>query len=203
MSTDINIKRVQNIDPVTLNPVTIKEVDKIAPVTIAAVEKVAPVAVHVKELNQIEPLLIESLRVDRVREIDPLHVEKLNVTRLPVVNLSVSRVPQVELEVRRLPPVAIGIHQMFELPSQYTARARFLGFEVLRVEIAGNTRMIPRECARREQAHTHERSFADVAALGNPAIPSRLEERCARAVPAPPPGPLRLGPPGFAYRAGG
>jgi len=203
VSADINIKRVQNIDPVTLNPITIKEVDNIAPITIAAVQKIAPVAVHIKELNQVEPLLIESLRVDRVRDIDPLHVEQLNVTRLPVVNLSVSQVPRVELNVREIPPVAIGVHQTFELPSQYTARARFLGFEVLRVEIAGKTRVVPRECARREVSYAHERSFGEVAAVGNPAIPSRLDEQCTRAVPVVSPLGLRCGRPGFAYRAGG
>ncbi len=198
---DVNIQQVTGVDPIPIG-----EVDNIAPVTIAAIEKVqniAPVAVHIKELNQVEPLLVESLRVDRVREIDPLHVDRLNVTRLPVVNLSVSRVPGVELDVRRIPPLAIGIHQMFELPSQYTARARFLGLEVLRVEIAGKTRVLPRDCARREESHSHARSFGEVAAVGNPAIPSRLEERCARAVPAADARALRLGPPGFAYRAGG
>ena len=198
---DVNIKQITGVDPIPIG-----EVDNIAPITIAAIEKVqniAPVAVHIKELNQVEPLLIESLRVDRVREIDPLRVDRLNVTRLPVVNLSVSQVPGVELEVRRIPPVAIGIHQMFDLPSQYTARARFLGLEVLRVEIAGKTRVVPRECARREESHAHERSFGEVAALGNPAIPSRLEETCARAVPVAERRALRLGPPGFAYRAGG
>lgn len=198
---DVNIKQVTGVDPIPIG-----EVDNIAPVTIAAVEKVqniAPVAVHIKELNQVEPLLVESLRVDRVREIDPLHVDRLNVTRLPVVNLSVSRVPGVELDVRRIPPVAIGIHQMFELPSHYTARARFLGLEVLRVEIAGKTRVLPRDCARREESHSHERSFAEVAVVGNPAIPSRFEERCVCAVPIAERCALRPGPPGFAYRAGG
>lgn len=200
---DVNIKQVTGVDPIPIG-----EVDNIAPVTIAAiqkVEKIAPVAVHIKELNQVDPLLIESLRVDRVREIDPLNVDRLNVTRLPVVNLSVNRVPRVELDVRRIPPVAIGVHQVFELPSQYTARARFLGFEVLRVEISGTTRVLPRECARREESHAHERSFAEVAAVGNPAIPSRLEEHWAEAVPCgtmkPPPPDLRPGPPRFAYAA--
>ncbi|MGH7070272.1 MAG: hypothetical protein ACREFO_09680 [Acetobacteraceae bacterium] len=197
---DVNIKQVTGVDPIPIG-----EVDNIAPVTIAAiqqVDKIAPVAVHIKELNQVDPLLIESLRVDRVREIDPLNVDRLNVTRLPVVNLSVNQVPEVELEVRRIPPVTIGVHQSFELPSQYTARARFLGFEVLRVEIAGKTRILPRDCARREESHAHERSFAEVAADGNPAIPSRLEEHCSEAVPCgtvKPPPTLRLGPPRFAY----
>jgi hypothetical protein len=192
---DVNIKQVTGIDP----PIPI------APVTIAAiqtVDKIAPVAVHIKELNQVEPLLIESLRVDRVREIDPLNVDRLNVTRLPVVNLSVNQVPGVELDVRRIPPVAIAVHQTFDLPSRYTARARFLGFEVLRVELAGKTCVVPRECARREEAHTHERSFAEVAAVGNPAIPSRLEETCAEAVPCGRAEALRFGPPRFAYPAG-
>lgn len=196
---DVNIKQVTGVDPIPIG-----EVDKIAPVTIAAiqkVEKIAPVAVHIKELNQVDPLLIESLRVDRVREIDPLNVDRLNVTRLPVVNLSVNQVPGVELDVRRIPPVAIGVHQVFELPSQYTARARFLGFEVLRVEIAGKTRVLPHDCARREKSYTHERSFAEVAAVGNPAIPSRFEERCAGAVPCGTTPALRPGPPRFAYAA--
>lgn len=196
---DVNIKQVSGVDPIPIGSVS-----NIAPVTIAAiqeVDKIAPVAVHIKELNQGDPLAIESLRVDRVREIDPLTVDRLNVTRLPVVNLSVNQVPGVELDVRRIPPVAIGVHQTFELPSHYTARARFLGFEVLRVEIAGKTCVIPRDCARREESHTHERSFAEVAAVGNPAIPSRFEERCAEAVPCGAPAPLRLGPPRFAYPA--
>lgn len=196
---DVNVKQVTGVDPIPIG-----KVDNIAPVTIAAIQeidKIAPVAVHIKELNQVDPLLIESLRVDRVREIDPLNVDRLNVTRLPVVNLSVNQVPEVELDVRRIPPVAIGVHQSFELPSQYTARARFLGFEVLRVEIAGKTCILPRDCARREESLAHERSFAEVAAVGNPAIPSRLEERCSEAVPCrtvKPPA-LRLGPPRFAY----
>lgn len=196
---DVSIKQVTGVDPVPIG-----EVDNIAPITIAAireVDKIAPVAVHIKELNQGDPLLIESLRVDRVREIDPLKVDRLNVTRLPVVNLSVNEVPGVELDVRRIPPVAIGVHQIFELPSQYSARARFLGFEVLRVEITGKTRVVPRECARREVEHTHERSFAEVAAVGNPAIPSRLEEICAEAVPCGKAEALRFGPPCFAYPA--
>jgi len=195
---DVNIKEVDNI-----SPVPISRVDNIAPVTIARVDQIGPVAVHVKELNQIDPLTVESLCVDRVSNLDPLHVERLNVTRLPVVNLSVNQVPEVAIGVSRLPPVAIAIHQSFDLPSDYTARARLLGFEILRVQLTGTTRIVPRDCARREQAHTHERSFPEVAAAGNPAIPSRLEERSAEVICDPPrtgrvPAPLSWGRPHFA-----
>lgn len=54
---DVNIKEVDNI-----SPVTIAAIQSIAPVEISSIdkiEKIAPVAVHIKELNQVEPLLIE------------------------------------------------------------------------------------------------------------------------------------------------
>ena len=192
MAIDVNIDEVNSI-----SPVPISQVDNIAPVTIARISEIAPAAIHVKELNQIDPLTVESLCVDRVTNLDPLHVDRLNVTRLPVVNLSVNQVPEVALGINRLPPVAIAIQQSFDMPSDYTARAQLLGFEVLRVRLTGTTRVVPRDCARREQAHTHDRSFPDVAAAGNPAIPSRLEERCAETVSGPP--PLTWGRPRFAY----
>jgi hypothetical protein len=188
---DVSIKEVDNISTVPLAPVEISSIDK--------VEKVAPVAVHIKELNQVEPLLVESLRIDRLREIDPLSVDRLNVTRLPVVNLSVNHVPEVAIGVSQIPPVAVALQQCFDLPSQYAARAQFLGFELLRIHLSGCTRIIPRERARREQAHTHDRSFAQVAAAGNPAIPSRLEEGSARAVQLD--CGVSVGPPRFAYAA--
>ena len=188
---DVSVKEVDNI-----SPVTIASIDKLAPLEISSIDKLAPVAVHIKELNQVDPLLIESLRVDRVQHVDPLAVDRLNITRLPVVNLSVNEVPEISLGVSRIPPVALAVQQCFNLPSDYTARARFLGFEVLRIHIQGCTRLVPQDQTRREQAHTHERSFPEVAPAGNPAIPSRLEERCAEAVPIraprPPPATVRL-----------
>lgn len=175
--------------------------------SIDTIKQIAPVAVHIKEVNQVAPLLVESLRIGRVREIDPLNVDRLNVTRLPVVNLSVNQVPEVAISVNQLPSVAIAVQQCFDMPSDYTARARFLGFEVLRIHLSGTTRIIPRDRARREQAHAHERSFPLVAAAGNPAIPSRLEERCAETVPLPHPQAhprahgVHAGPPPGAYAA--
>jgi hypothetical protein len=199
VATDVNIKEVDNI-----SAVTIAAIQSIAPVEISSIdkiEKIAPVAVHIKEVNQIAPLLVESLRIDRVREIDPLSVDRLNVTRLPVVNLSVNQVPEIAISVSQLPSIAIAVQQCFDMPSDYTARARFLGFEVLRIHLSGQTRVIPRDRARREQAHTPDRSFPLVAAAGNPAIPSKLEERCAEAIPMP--RAVNCGPPRFAYAAGG
>jgi hypothetical protein len=186
-----SIDSVDNIAPVTLTPVEISSIDKVS--------NIAPVAVHIKELNNLDPLLIDSLCIDRVREIDPLTVDRLNVTRLPVVNLSVNQVPEVAIGVSQIPPVAIALQQCFDMPSDYTAHAHFLGFEVLRVRLTGNTRLIPRDRARREQAHTHDRSFPMVAAAGNPAILRKLEERCAEAAPVPQ--AVRCGPPRFAYAA--
>jgi hypothetical protein len=197
--TDVKITEVDNI-----SAVTIAAIQSIAPVEISSidkVEKIAPVAVHIKEVNQIAPLLVESLRIDRVREIDPLSVDRLNVTRLPVVNLSVNQVPEIAISVSQLPSVAIAVQQCFDMPSDYTARARFLGFEVLRIHLSGQTRVIPRDRARREQVHTPDRSFPLVAAAGNPAIPSKLEERCAEAIPLP--RAVNCGPPRFAYAARG
>ena len=188
---------------ITNNPldVDITGLPKVEISSIDTIKQIAPVAVHVKEVNQIHPLLIESLRIDRVRDIDPLSVDRLNVTRLPMVNLTVNQVPEVAIGVSRLPPVAIAVEQCFDMPSDYTARARFLGFEVLRIHLSGNTRIIPRDRARREQAHAPDRSFPLVAAAGNPAIPSKREERCAEAIPLP--HAVSFGPPRFAYAAGG
>jgi hypothetical protein len=185
-------------------PLEISSIDKVAPIEISSIDRVqniSPVAVHIKEVNQVQPLLVESLRIDRLREIDPLSVDSLNVTRLPVVNLSVNQVPEVSIGVSSIPPVAIAVQQCFEMPSDSTARAQVLGFEVLRLRLTGMTRVIPKDRARREQAHSHERSFPLVAAAGNPAIPSRAEEHCATAVPVPAamPAAMRFGRPRFAF----
>jgi hypothetical protein len=199
MSVNVNIQN-NPLDVDITNTVSV-DITGIPPIEISSIDKIAPVAVHIKELNQVEPLLIESLRIDRVREIDPLSVDRLNVTRLPVVNLSVNQVPEVSISVSQLPSVAIAVQQCFDMPSDYTARARFLGFELLRIHLSGTTRVIPRDRARREQAHTPDRSFPLVAAAGNPAIPSKLEERCAEAIPLP--RAVNCGPPRFAYAARG
>jgi hypothetical protein len=186
--TDIYVKTFEDnltLNPLTLNPLTVN------PLTIASVQKIAPIGVHIKELNQVAPLLVESLRVDHVRNIDPLRIERLNITQLPSVNLSLSRLPQLDLNVRHVPPVAIALQQQLELMSGYTMRARLLGLDVMRMEIQGKTRIVPRDCARREQSRSHERSFPDVAAAGNPAIPSRAIETGMRAVTRSAPQPRR------------
>jgi hypothetical protein len=186
MATDININQVQKIDPVT-----IRDIQHIAPLTIADVQHAAPIAIHLKELNQVAPLLVESLRVDHVRHIDPLRIDRLNITELPSVNLSLSRLPPLDIEVSRVPPVAVALQQQLQLNSSYLMTARVLGFPLMRMELAGTTQVSPRDCARREQSRSHERSFPDVAAAGNPAIPSHKIENCTRAVTRCAPSPQR------------
>lgn len=200
---DVDVNKVKNIDPLRIS-----EVRNIDPVTIAKVEKIAPAAVHIKELNHIDPLSIESLRVDRVRNIEPVAIDKLNVTHIPTVNLSVSRVPTVDLNLRKIPPVAIAVQQCFDLPSHYTIHTRLLGFEVARLEVHGQTRVVPRDRYRREQAHTPQQSFPDVAPLGHAGIPVKVSETTSVVRPPPvchsPPRALHAGAPrnGFSVAGG-
>jgi hypothetical protein len=154
----------------------------VAPLTVADVQKVAPIGVHIKELNQIAPLLVESLRVDHVRHVDPLQIERLDITRLPTVNITLSQLPGLDLNVRRVPPVAISIQQRFEMRSDYAITARLLGIPLLRMALTGRTSVTPHDCARREQSRNHERSFPDVAPAGNPAIPNRAIETSTETV---------------------
>lgn len=175
---DVKIKQVRDIDPVELKPLTIN------PLT------VRPMAVHLKELNQVAPLSVESLRVDHVRHVDPLQIDQLNITSLPTVNLTMSQMPALDINVRRVPPVAVALHQQFEMRSDYAMTARILGLPLMRLSLSGRTTITPKDYTRREQSRSHERSFPDVAALGNPAIPSRAIETCTQAKSrgsAPPP----------------
>jgi len=176
VGVDVEFDNSLTINPVTLNPVTLE------PVTIAAVKKVAPVGVHIKEVNQIAPLAVESLRIDHVRHVDPLRIERLDITRLPSVNITLSQLPGMDLNVRRVPPVTIALHQKFDMNSNYNIVARVLGLPLLRMSLQGQTVITPRDCARRELSRSHERSFPDVAAAGNPAIPSRAIETCVETV---------------------
>jgi hypothetical protein len=158
---DIDLKSTHYTEDLPVAPLTLK------PLT------VTPIAVHLKELNQIAPLTVDSLRVDRVSHIDPLQIDRLNVTGLPTVNLTMSQLPALDINVRKVPPVAIALQQQFEMCSDYAMTARVLGLPLMRLALAGRTTITPTDCARREQSKSHEKSFTEVAALGNPAIPSR------------------------------
>ena len=174
---DVDVKQVKNIDPVT-----IKEIDKVANIEPLRIAKIAPAAVHVKELNNIDPITIESLRVDEVRNLDPVRIDRFDVTHLPTVNLSLGEVPALDLNLRRIPPLAVGLHQELLLPSEYLIRARFLGLELLRLHVSGQTRLHPRDQVCREVSASHERSYREVAAVGNPAIPVTCTETSAETV---------------------
>lgn len=170
------------IAPLTLNPITL------TPVTLTPVT-VQPIAIHLKELNQVAPLSVESLRIDHVRHVDPLRIEQLNISTLPTVNVAMSQMPAMDINVRRMAPVALAIQQQFEMNSNYTMTAKIFGLPLMRILLSGKTTITPKDCARREQSWSHERSFPDVAAAGNPGIPSRAIETCVHTVSrsAPPP----------------
>lgn len=186
---DIKIKEAKNIEKLRIS-----ELSNIDPLVISEVRHIAPAAVHIKELNHIDPISVESLRVNEVRNLDPIQVEKFNVTNLPTVNLSLRQLPGVDLNVRRLPPVSVGLHQEFCLPSSYTLRAKVLGVELFRVNIDGHTVLAPRDRARREQSRSLHRSFPEVATAGNPGIPSKVSTMSSKVVM--PCAPRRHGPAG-------
>lgn len=210
---DVKIKQAKNIETIDVDIGEVKNIDPVTIASIEQIEKIAPAAVHIKELNHVDPLSIESLRIDQLRNLDPLEVARFDVTHLPTVNVTLGRMPGLDLNVRRVPPVAIAVQQEFCLPSRYTIFTKFLGMQVLRFEIAGQTMVRPKDKARREQSHNHERTYPDVAPVGNPAIPVTATETSAetvtRPVPARPPGlldrlksaALRVSAPGPLHRA--
>jgi hypothetical protein len=92
------------------------------PLYINALQNIAPIAAHIKEVNHIDPLSVESLFVSQVRNIEPLNIAKFNVTNLPLVNLALRQIPAVDLNVRRLPAISVGLHQVFDLPGSWASR---------------------------------------------------------------------------------
>lgn len=182
----LRISEVKGVDPLRIS-----EVKGIEPIHIAEVSHIAPAAVHVKELNHIDPITVDSLRVDEVRHIDPISVERLDVTHLPTVNVSLSRVATVDLNVRHIPPVTIALRQRLVMPSQYTVHATMFGIEVLRLNLHGQTVIEPCAIVPREHSRTHSRSFPEVAAVGNPCIPARPVNTCRA--------PVHAGRPQFAF----
>jgi hypothetical protein len=163
---------VDDIKIVPESELKITEAVNIEALRIASVQTVAPIAAHIKEVNHIDPISIDALYVSEVRNIEPIAIERFNVTNLPMVNVSLRQIPPVDFNVRRVPPLSIGTHQDFSIPSSYTVRARFLGFEFLRIHLDGQTAVVPKERARREQLRTVNQSFPETAVAGNPAIPS-------------------------------
>lgn len=145
-------------------------------IDIDKVQNIAPVAAHIKEVNHIDPISVESLHVSEVRNIEPINIEKFNVTNLPMVNMSLQQLPPVDLNIRKLPPVSVGLYQDFQVPSDYTVSGRLLGIEFFRIRIDGYTKIVPKERFRQEQEKTGSRSFAVPSASGNPSIPSIRKE---------------------------
>ena len=140
--------------------------------SIDRVQNIDPVAIHIKEVNHIDPLSIDALHIKEVNNIDPIQVAKFNVTNLPMVNVSLRQLPDIEINLKTLPPITVGTHQTFCIPSNYTLRARFLGVELIRLNLDGQTMVIPKERYRREQSRSPNKSFPETSVAGNPAIPS-------------------------------
>ncbi len=184
-SDDPAILRIQahTIDDIkshTIDEIKSHTIDDIKSHTIDEIKKIdniSPVALHIKEVNQIHPIAVEALHVRAIRNVDPVQIEKLNVTNLPPVNLSVRQAPPLDMKVRRVPPLSIGLHQHFDIPSDYLLRASVLGLELARVRIQGQSTMIPRDRHRREVSRSLNRSFPQVAVGGEPGIPSRHIEK--------------------------
>ena len=154
---------------------------------ILRLKEIAPAAVHIKELNNVDPLTVESLKIDKVANLDPIRIEEFNVTRLPMVNLALRQMPALDMNIRRLPPVSIGLHQNVHIPSKYTLKARFFGVEFFRVNMDGHTMLVPKDRVHREESRTHDRSYALPAAVGNPSIPVKRTVRTTVTVsPGPP-----------------
>jgi hypothetical protein len=176
MEVDIKSGTINHVKDVQVEYVKGVEVEHVKDVEIEHVRHISPVAVHLKEINNIDPVSVDAFNVTEVRNIEPLRVQEFNVTNLPNVNISLRQLPSVEMNVRRLPPVSVGLHQNFHIPSNYLVRMQFLGFELFRVALHGQSDLIPCDKNRREQARTHDRSFPETAAAGNPAIPSHCRE---------------------------
>jgi hypothetical protein len=137
MSSDINVIKGRNFQ--------VDEIKKLPDLKIAEVRKIEPVAVHLKELNNIDPLTIDAMHVDSVRNIAPVSIDKLNITRIPHVNLSVRQAPPLDISVRKVPPLDVNLNQTFSVPSSYTVHAQFLGFEFMRFFLHGNTTIYPHD----------------------------------------------------------
>jgi hypothetical protein len=170
---DVEVEHVKDVEVEHVKDVEIKYVKD---VEIEKIQHIAPVAAHIKEINNIDPLSVDAFNVSQVKNIDPLRIQQFNVTDLPQVNISLRQMPAVDMNVRRLPPLSLGMHQDFQIPSNYMVRMQWLGFELIRIAVTGQTSVIPRDKFRREQARTHNRSFPEPAAAGNPAIPSHSRE---------------------------
>lgn len=141
------------------------------------VQKIAPVAAHIKEVNHIDPISIDEMHISNIGNISPIRVEQFNVTNLPTVNLSVRQLPNVDMNIRRLPPVSVGVNQNFHIPSNYIVRAQFMGIEFLRVNLLGQTAILPKDKHRKEKVKVPNRSYPLPAAVRNPAIPSIHQEK--------------------------
>lgn len=184
---DLNIKEHSAIAPISINRVDDVQIEKVhdiqathihdiqvthvKDVEIEKIQKIAPVATHIKEINNIDPLTVDTFNVSEIRNVEPLKVEKFDITTLPPVNVTLRQLPPVDMNIRKVPPLSVGLHQHFHIPSRYHVSGSVLGFELFRITLSGETTIVPRSGVHREVANNHAKSIGDTAAAGNPAIP--------------------------------
>ncbi len=178
--SELKIKEVKNIDPVGIH--------------INEVNQIAPVAVHLKEVNHIDPITIDDLHISEVKNIDPLNIASFNVTKLPMVNVSLQKLPALDVNLRNLPPISVGTHQTFSIPSNYTLRARFLGIELVRLNLEGKTSILPRQRIPVERYKDFNKSYSETRLATEPAAPvkcahttTRVKTRCVQHTHSHPP----------------
>ena len=143
MARDIKIVGSSSITLKDGSVIKLREDSSLRINSIESVKNIDPVAVHLKEVNNIDPLSIDDLKISEVKNIEALEISKLNVTNLPMVNVSVQNLPTLDINVNKVPDITISTRQKFLLPSNYSLRARFLGVEILRLHLKGETMVMP------------------------------------------------------------
>lgn len=157
---------------------------EVDPLSVKRSKNIDPVATHIKEVNHIDPVTIESLRVSSVKGMEPIRVKEVNVTNIPTLNHTVRQMPAMDMSVRRVPPMSVGIHQHFEVPSEYHVRASVLGFEVGRLTLKGKSWIIPHQTNKPERHIEQNRSYPVEAVVGNPSIPVHCRTVSEHAIPS-------------------
>ncbi len=143
----------------------------LAPMEVKRAKNIDPIAAHIKEVNHIDPISVESLRVTTIRDVEPLRIDEVNVANVPTLNHTVRSMPSLDMSVRRVPPMSVGLHQHFEVPSDYTMSATVLGFEVARLTLKGISWIIPHQDNKPERHIERNKSYPVEAVAGNPTIP--------------------------------
>lgn len=159
MARDIKIVGSSSITLRDGSVIKLREDSSLRINSIESVKNIDPVAVHLKEVNNIAPLSIDDLKISEVKNIEALEISKLNVTHLPMVNVSVQNLPTLDINVNKVPDITISTRQKFLLPSNYSLQARFLGIEILRLHLKGETMVLPLRQSTEDEYKMPDKSY--------------------------------------------